>query len=73
VKPTYQEDCRTSTKNPPDVILVGEASWGGGEKSVKYGWYDIRGRLCRGGEVPLEAVPQMLEVAIREGGLKLEP
>lgn len=70
MKPTHRETCRT---NPKDVILVGEASWGGGAKSVKYGWPDIRGRISRGGEVPIEALPQMLEVAIRDGGLKLKP
>ena len=70
MKHTHQEPCRT---NPEDVILYGDASWGGGKKSVKYGWYDSRGRISRGGEVPIEALPQMLEVAIREGGLKLEP
>jgi hypothetical protein len=68
VKPKHREQCRTA---PKDVILYGEASWGGGKESVKYGWYDIRGRISRGGEVPIEALPQMLEVAIREGGLKL--
>lgn len=55
------------------MILYGDASWGNGEKSVKYGWYDSRKRISRGGEVPIKALPQMLEVAIREGGLKLEP
>jgi hypothetical protein len=67
VKVEHKEKCRT---HAPDVILYGEASWGGG-KSVKYGWYDKRGRISRGGEVPIEALPQMLEVAIREGGFKL--
>ncbi len=71
VKPKYREPCRTGS-NPTNEILFGEASWGGGAQSVKYGWYDIRGRISRGGEVPIEALPQMLEVAIREGGLKLE-
>ena len=66
----YKEPCRT---HAPDVILFGTASWGGktGQKSVKYGWYDSLGRICRGGEVPMEALPQMLEIAVREGGLKL--
>ena len=68
VKVKHREHCRT---HAPDVILFGEASWGGGKQSVKYGWYDVRGRISRGGEVPIEALPQMLEVAIREGGLKL--
>jgi hypothetical protein len=70
VKVEHKETCRTHQK---DVILYGEASWGGGAKSVKYGWYDVRGRISRGGEVPIEALPQMLDVAIREGGLRLAP
>jgi hypothetical protein len=68
VKVAYRETCRTHSK---DVILYGDASWGGGAKSVKYGWPDVRGRISRGGEVPIEALPQMLEVAVREGGLRL--
>jgi hypothetical protein len=70
VKVEHEEACRTDP-NGKDVIRYGEASWGNGAKSVKYGWYDVRGRISRGGEVPIEALPQMLEVAIREGGLKL--
>lgn len=69
MKVQHEEPCRA---HPKDVIRYGDASWGGGAKSVKYGWYDVRGRISRGGEVPIEALPQMLEVAIREGGLKLE-
>ena len=68
MKHDHVEPCRT---HKADVIICGRASWGGGKKSVKYGWYDKRGRITRGGEVPIEALPQMLEVAVREGGLKL--
>jgi hypothetical protein len=71
VKHRYTEPCRTSKKSNPDVIIYGESSWGGGSYSVKYGWYDSRGRISRGGEVPMQAIPQMLEVAVRVGGLKL--
>lgn len=68
VKHEHIEPSRTNTAT---VIIYGQASWGSGKKSVKYGWYDKRGRITRGGEVPIEALPQMLEVAIRKGGLKL--
>lgn len=73
MKYEYSETCRTGnpSKSQPDVILYGPSSWGGGSYSVKYGWYDVRGRISRGGEVPIEALPQMLEVAVRQGGLKL--
>ena len=64
----HVEVCRTHAK---DVIIYGPSSWNKGAYSVKYGWYDSRGRICRGGEVPIEALPQMLEVAIRKGGLSL--
>jgi hypothetical protein len=70
VKHEHKETCRT---HPTDIIIYGESSWGGGAKSVKYGWFDSRGRITRGGEVPIEALPQMMEVAIREGGLKVGP
>ena len=51
-------------------IILGEASWGG-EKSVKYGWPNKLGHMSRGGEVPIHALPQMFEMAIREGYLKV--
>ena len=35
----------------------------------KYTWFDKRGHACRGGEVPVEALPQMIEVAIKHGYL----
>jgi hypothetical protein len=66
-----KHETRKRAEPRKDVISYGESSWGGGKKSVKYGWYDKRGRITRGGEVPIEALPQMLEVAIREGGLKV--
>jgi hypothetical protein len=40
-------------------------------KSIKFAWQDKNGRTARGGEVPVEVVPQMLEFAIREGYLTL--
>jgi len=55
-------------------IRLGAASWDDGTDthlSVKYAWFDKNGKACRGGEVPVEALPQMLEMAIRHGYLKL--
>jgi hypothetical protein len=71
VKHEHIETCRTHKK---DVIIYGEASWSkksDPKYSVKYGWYDKLGRITRGGEIPIEAIPQMLEVAVIQGGLKL--
>lgn len=55
-------------------IRIGVASWsslGQNAISVKYAWPDKNGKVTRGGEVPVEALPQMLELAIRTGHLKL--
>ena len=41
------------------------------KKSVKYTWFDINGKATRGGEFPVEALPQMLDFAIRKGYIKL--
>lgn len=65
----HKEQCRT---NPDAEIRAGYASWDGGKKSsysVKYAWFDRRGYACRGGEVPVEALPQMVEVALKQGYL----
>ena len=54
-------------------IRAGYASWDKGRRkhiSVKFTWFDKRGHACRGGEVPVEALPQMIAVAIRHGYLK---
>jgi len=55
-------------------VQIGVASWnqpGHNDISVKYAWPDKNGKVTRGGEVPVEALPQMLELAIRTGHLKL--
>ena len=54
-------------------IRVGVASWsqhGKNDMSVKFAWPDKNGKVTRGGEVPIEAIPQMLEAAIESGYLK---
>ena len=59
--------------NSDAEIRDGYASWDNGERkhmSVKYAWSDKRGYACRGGEVPVEALPQMIAVAIKHGYLK---
>jgi hypothetical protein len=51
-------------------IRLGIASWDTGkntEKSVKYTWFDKNGKAARGGEFPVEALPQALEFAIKHG------
>jgi hypothetical protein len=64
---------REPYKKDPDSgceIIVGLSSWSKNEQSVKFAWKNSLGHVSRGGEVPIEALPQMLEVAIRECGLK---
>jgi hypothetical protein len=52
-----------------DEIIIGDASWDNYEQSVKYAWPDSRGHRARGGEVPVGAMPQMVEALVREGYL----
>ncbi|MBI4297901.1 MAG: hypothetical protein HY676_05150 [Chloroflexi bacterium] len=55
-------------------IRLGVASWDDGTgtaKSVKYTWFDKNGKAARGGELPVEALPQALDFAIRKGYLQL--
>jgi len=66
----HKEVCAS---NSDAEIRDGYASWDKGRKecfSVKYTWFDKRGHACRGGEVPVEALPQMVAVAIKHGYLK---
>ena len=51
-------------------IRLGIASWDDGSgqaKSIKYTWFDKNGKAARGGEFPVEALPQALDFAIRKG------
>jgi hypothetical protein len=52
-------------------VQVGPSSWDSDEIAVKFAWKNINGHWARGGEVPVAALPQMLEVAIRDGYLSL--
>ena len=68
----HEEVCDTNTDA---MIRDGYASWDKGAKkdfSIKYTWFDKRGHACCGGEVPVEAIPQMVKVALKYGYLKQE-
>ena len=59
-------------KNDPNCeIRLGNASWSNSKKSVKYTWFDVNGKAVRGGEFPVEALPQMLDFTIRKGYISL--
>ena len=64
----YKEPARANTDCE---IRIGKSSWSHDSLSVKFTWFDKNGPVTRGGEAPVEALPQMLEVAIKKGGLKL--
>lgn len=56
---------------PADELRIGVASWdekkkgGSGEQlALKYAWPDKNGRVARGGEVPMSALPQSIEFAV---------
>jgi hypothetical protein len=68
MQPEKSEQCRVY---PTDELRIGRSSWNDDELSIKYTWFDKRGRAARGGEVPLAALPQMFEFAIREGYLAI--
>ena len=71
MQPAFSEPAR----NDSDCeIRLGIASWDQGQgtsRSVKYTWFDKNGKAARGGEFPVEALPQALEFAIRSGYLRL--
>jgi|GEM_PF-1630699 len=54
-------------KNDPSCeIRLGISSWDDSKKSIKYAWTNSDGKIARGGEIPVEAMPQMLDFAIRK-------
>ena len=63
--------------NDPDCELrLGIASWDNGsktEKSIKYTWFCKNGRAARGGEIPVEALPQAIKFAVKHGYLTHYP
>lgn len=61
-----------SETNPKEELRLGIASWDKGDgksMSIKYTWFDKNGRAARGGEMPVEALPQAIDFAKREGYL----
>ena len=61
--------------NPKCEIRLGIASWDDGsetEKSVKFTWFTKDGKAARGGEFPVEALPQLLDFAIRKEYVSLD-
>lgn len=68
------EHKETAKYNKDNEIRLGVASWDNGDgsaKSVKYTWFDKNGKAARGGEFPVEALPQALDFAIRKGYVSL--
>jgi hypothetical protein len=71
MKPSVQEVWKA---DPKCEIRLGVASWDDGtntKKSVKFAWLDKNGKVARGGEFPVEALPQALDFAIRNGYVSL--
>lgn len=71
MRPAFSEPARD---DPRCEIRLGIASWDDGTgtaRSIKYAWFDKNGKVARGGEFPVEALPQALEFAIRNGYLRL--
>jgi hypothetical protein len=70
-----QVEHKETAKNDSSCeIRLGVSSWDGGSgtsKSVKYTWFDRNGKAARGGEFPVEALPQALDFAIRNGYVSL--
>ena len=61
--------------DPNCELRLGIASWDGGsnsERSIKFTWFRQDGKAARGGEFPVEALPQALDFAIRKGYLSLD-
>jgi hypothetical protein len=63
-------------EDPNATLRLGIASWDKGDgtmKSVKYAWRDKNGRVCRGGEVPIESLEQMMDFAKKHGYIDKAP
>ena len=61
--------------DPNCELRLGTASWDDGsnsEMSVKFAWFRKDGKAARGGEFPVEALPQALDFAIRKGYVSLD-
>jgi hypothetical protein len=73
MRPAFSEPAKN---DPSCEIRLGVASWDDGSgtaQAVKYTWFDRNGKAARGGEFPVEALPQALDFAIRRGYVTLCP
>jgi hypothetical protein len=71
MRPAFSEPAKN---DPTCEIRLGIASWDDGNgtaKAAKYTWFDTNGKAARGGELPVEALPQMVDFAVRRGYLSL--
>jgi hypothetical protein len=60
--------------DPTCELRLGIASWDDGSetsRSIKYTWFDKNGKAAHGGELPVKALPQALDFAIRKGYVSL--
>jgi len=60
--------------DPACELRLGIASWDDGSRtaqSIKFTWFTKNGKAARGGEFPVEALPQALDFAIRKGYISL--
>ena len=64
MKTEHSEACRCC---PDCELRYGDSSFGGNRKSIKFAWFTANGAVARGGEFPVEALPQMIEMAVRCG------
>ena len=48
-------------------LRIGASSWDANERSIKFTWFDKRGHACRGGEVPMTALIDMVVFAHDRG------
>jgi hypothetical protein len=60
-----------SRLSPDCEIRIGKSSWDENDLSAKFTWFTSAGVPARGGEVPITALAQMLEMAVRLGYVKL--
>jgi hypothetical protein len=71
MQPAFSEPAKNDSNCE---IRLGIASWDDGKgtsRSIKYTWFDKNGKAARGGEFPVEALPQALDFAIRSGYVRL--
>lgn len=72
MKVAYSEPARVGENCE---LRLGVASWDEGknsERSIKFTWFRQDGKAARGGEFPVEALPQALDFAIRKGYVSLD-